>query len=174
MSKLSDQIIKELQLEPHIEGGYFRQTYATPRNITIQKEDGPKERALMTVIYYILTVDSPTNHFNRNTSDIIHFYHCGLPIKYHVLTPDGQCSSTILGPDILAGQKLQFMVPGGCWKASELMAPDSVSPDAADFNLISEAVAPGFDYDDWVIAGEDDIKKLLPQTWESYKRFIKY
>ena len=42
-----DQVIEELQMEPHIEGGYFKLTYKSP---TIQKEDGPKERALMTVI----------------------------------------------------------------------------------------------------------------------------
>lgn len=61
------------------------------------------------------------------------------------------------------------MVPAGFWKAAELVLEDA-SP--FDYGLISEAVAPGFDYAGWSMATKEDIQELIPQTWESYKRFI--
>lgn len=165
-----EAIIKDLQLNPHVEGGFFVLTYTSSRNITIQKENETPERALMTIIYYMLTVDSPFNHFHKNSSDIVHFFHLGAPMKYHVITPEGQISSAVLGPNISAGQRPELMVPAGCWKAAELLCEGDGCP---DYGLISEAVAPGFDYADWAIAKKEDIQKIIPQKWQEYKRYVK-
>ena len=78
-------VIETLQLEPHIEGGYFRRTYASPKSITITKqtENGQEvrcERPIMTSIYYCLTSDHPIDYFHRNHSDIMHYFNLGLPI----------------------------------------------------------------------------------------------
>ena len=66
-----------------------------------------------------------------------------------------------MGPDILAGHKLQLIVPGGHWKAAELMITSKYNvhgPPDIDYGLISEAVAPEFNYMDWTLATEEDIK----------------
>lgn len=165
-----ESLLKELQLEPHVEGGYLVRAYSSPQIITIRKEDGSHmDKFLMTCAYYMLTVDSPINHFNRNGTNIVHYYHLGLPIRYHVITPEGQCSSTVLGPNISAGEKLQFMVPARCWKAAELVLQDDCP---LDYGLISEGMAPGFDYADWSLATTEVIQTLIPQEWENYKHFI--
>lgn len=168
MSK--DLLIKELQLEPHVEGGYFQQTYVSAGKKKIQKDDGSRpERHIMTSIYYMLTEDSPIGHFHRNSSDIVHYHHImGLSLKYHILDPEGEVSSIVLGPNIAAGERPQVIVKAGCWKATELLPNKRY-----DYGLLSEAVNPGFNYADWSIATEEDIKVLLPNTWKTWKRFIK-
>ena len=170
-------LIEKLQLEPHVEGGYFLRTYTSSESTTIRTEDGSlSKRAVMSSIFYLLTSDSPINYFHKNLFGIVHYFHLGLPIKYHVITPEGQCSTTILGPDILAGHKLQLIVPGGHWKAAELMITSKYNvhgPPDIDYGLISEAVAPEFSYTDWTLATEEDIKKLVPKDWEFYKHFTK-
>jgi predicted cupin superfamily sugar epimerase len=168
-----DLLIKELNMEPHVEGGYFVQTYATSENTTIVKDDGRhSQRPLMTVIHYLLTSDSPYGHFHRNRSDVVHFYNLGLSLKYHVITPEGNISSVVLGPNIEAGEKPQLMVKGGCWKATEIIRDEELESKGYDFGLLSESVSPGFDYADWAIATADDIKALLPKAWKSWERFI--
>lgn len=161
-------LLTELQLKPHVEGGYFIRSYTSSRNVT-GETGSPNERPVMTCIYYMLTIDQPINHYHKNGSDIVHFYHMGLPIRYHVITPEGHCSSTVLGPNISAGQKPQLMVAAGCWKAAELMLEKD---NPLDYGLISEAVGPGFDYADWSVATKEDIQKIIPQNWEQYKHLI--
>ena len=165
-----DTVIKELGLEPNVEGGYFVRTYTSPRTIKIHKDDGTHpERPLMTSIYYMLTEDSPIGHFNRNASDIVHFFHMGLSLRYYLLTPEGEISSVVLGPNVTAGERPQITVKGGIWKATELVpCKDS----HYDFGMLGESVAPGFDYADWSMATKEQIMDLLPDTWKTYRRFI--
>lgn len=48
-----DTLIRQLGLESHVEGGYFRRTYTSPWSCSTHKQYGsPKERALMSSIYY--------------------------------------------------------------------------------------------------------------------------
>ena len=117
----------------------------------------------------MLTLDSPIDHLHLNSSDIVHYYHHGLPIKYTLISPDGDCSSIVLGTDLTAGHQLQFADPAGSYKAAELQCTED---SAADYGLISEAVVPGFDYADWSMATMDDVKRLAPQNWEAYKHLV--
>lgn len=105
-------LIRQLGLEPNVEGGYYGKTYTAPWRSTTHKQDGSaRERALMSSIYFMLTTDSPIDHWHRNSSDIVHYFHHGLPIKYTLLSPAGDCSSIVLGADLMAGQQLQFAAP---------------------------------------------------------------
>lgn len=152
-------MIETLTLQHHPkEGGYFSQTYAS--EITLAGSD----RKLMTVIYYLLSDDSPVGYMHKNRSDIVHFYHGGAPIKYWLITPTGELSVYLLGPDIANGERPQLVVKGGDWKVTQLCL-DKTRPndaDPLDYGLISEAVAPGFDYRDNEIATLDTIKRLFP------------
>ena len=72
-------VIARLDLQPHVEGGYFRRTFQADQRAMLQTAGGP--RYLMTSIYYLLTEDSPVGQFHFNQSDILHFYHLGDPIE---------------------------------------------------------------------------------------------
>ena len=112
----------------------------------------------MTSIYYLLTADSPVGHFHQNRSDILHFFHVGDPIEYFLLDPaHGRLERVVVGGDLRAGQQPQLLVKGGVWKASRLLRG------AYGYGLISEAVAPGFAYEDMTLARRDELLNAYPE-----------
>ncbi len=155
------QIITQLSLEPHVEGGYFRRTYQSEWTADLAYG----ERCLLTSIYYLLTDDSPIGHLHKNKSDIIHYFHAGSPLTYIIVHPDGRLEKKILGADIAQGQQPQLLVRGGCWKASELAS--------GEFGLISEAVSPGFEYEDMELATMEFVRSQFPQLWDNIAKYVK-
>ena len=158
----SEELITLLGLEPHpTEGGYFRRTYQSARSI--DSSDG--SRFLLTSIYYLLTQAQPGGFLHRNQSDILHYHHLGAAIRYILVSPDGVLSERVLGPDIKNGETLQLLVPGGWWKASQICA--------GEYALISEAVAPGFDYADNEIATMTSVAQHFPELQHFLEQYIK-
>jgi hypothetical protein len=156
------ELINLLGLEPHpTEGGYFRRTYES----SLRVDCGSGSRHLLTSIYYLLTKESTGGFLHRNTSDILHYHHLGAAIKYLLVAPDGMLTERILGPDIQAGETLQLLVPGGWWKASRLCA--------GEYALISEAVAPGFEYCDNQIATAELVRQRFPALSDTLAPYIK-
>ncbi|MEM9489033.1 MAG: cupin domain-containing protein [Myxococcota bacterium] len=155
------QLIDTLQLEPHIQGGYFRRTYQSSG----QWEFGWGLRHSMTSIFYLLTDDSSIGHWHLNRTDIVHCFQLGQPVKYSVISPEGEFQQHVMGPDLAAGQHLQFTVPGGWWKASELTG--------GSYGLLSEAVSPGFDYADMNMGKEDAMLQQFPHLADEIRRYIK-
>lgn len=150
-------LIQQLHLERHDEGGYFRQIHQSEWTTSTPDRPGGQRFGINT-IYYMLTDDSPIGHFHRNQSDIIHFFHAGSPMTYLTVTPEGEFNRIILGPDPAQGHVFQMTIPGGVWKASYLME--------GRFGLLSEAVAPGFDYRDRELATPEAFQQLFPQLWQ--------
>jgi len=158
-----EDIIRQLKLEPHPrEGGWFRRTYTSH----LTTETPNCKRQLATAIYYLLTREQPVGFLHRNKSNIVHCYHLGAPIRYSVINNESKIETTILGPDINAGQVPQLLVQGGLWKATQLLE--------GEFALITEVVAPGFDYEDNEVATTDVIKKEYPNLLDQLKNTIKY
>jgi predicted cupin superfamily sugar epimerase len=166
-------VIKALGLIPHIEGGYFLQTDASPISIPWRPEGSgdddteqplsqhtvaltggiregldPSKRRLSTTIFYFITPRSPLGSFHRNRNRIVHTLHRGRG-RYVLIHPDGRIETFVVGQDIVNGERLQWVVEGGVWKASFLL-PMHEGGDADDEEglLISETVVPGFEYID--------------------------
>jgi len=150
------ELIAALDLEEHVEGGYFRRSYAAEDQPRVSTDGG--KRYSMTSIFYLLTSDSPIGHFHRNRSDIVHYFQLGDPIDYFLIHPDGHLEQVTLGPDPRQGQQLQLTVPGGIWKASQLRAGGT-----RGYGLISEAVSPGFDYADMSLGDTSELRAAFPQ-----------
>ena len=157
------QLIEQLSLTAHIEGGYFSRTYCSDLTLDIPSYSRP--RHLLSSIFYMLTDDSPIGHLHKNKSDIVHYFHGGSPLTYVILHPDGNLEKKILGFDLDKGQQLQLIVRGGCWKASEL--------ESGEFGLISEAVSPGFEYEDMELAEKGMIKNRFPQVWDQIAKYVR-
>lgn len=154
----TEQLIQSLDLQEHpLEGGFFRRTYQSSREFNTPTG----RRKLLTSIFYLLTTENPIGYFHSNRSDIVHYYHLGAPLEYTLISPEGEVSRFILGSDILRGQQLQLTVKGGWWKASRLLS--------GHYGLISEAVAPGFEYEDNTLGATH----LLNLVEESEKAAIK-
>ncbi len=150
----SQSIIDTLQLEPHPEGGFFKRTCESPKVAPIGP--GDSERKLYSSIYYLLTIDSPIGYLHVNQSDIIHFFQLGDPVLYTLVSPDGKMRQITLGSEIGKGHQLQLVVPSGWWKASELKS--------GDYGLISEAVSPGFEYEDMRFITQSEVQKHVHGT----------
>jgi purine nucleoside permease/predicted cupin superfamily sugar epimerase len=150
------QLAKALNLEAHVEGGYFRQTFKADHRATISTENG--DRVTMTSIYYLLTAESPIGHFHMNQSDIMHYFHMGDPITYYMINSDGSLQKTILGPDPTQGHQMQMLVKGGTWKASKTSTDGKYG-----YGLIGEAVAPGFEYADMQLGKKAMLLKQFPK-----------
>jgi len=159
------QWITQLKLEPHvIEGGYFRRTYQSDyTHEAIPYAQSP--RYLMTSIFYMLTDDSPIGYLHLNHADIMHYFHAGSPLTYLIVHPDGQLERVRLGNNPAAGEQLQLLVKGGCWKTSLL--------ETGEFGLISEAVSPGFEYADMASITSQEVQARFPKLWPELRHSIK-
>lgn len=157
-----DELIAHLQLEQHIEGGWFRRIYTAQP--TIATANG--ERAAMSAIHYLLTDDSPIGHLHRNHSDILHFWQLGSAVRYWLIDPVGALSSVVLGPNLRDDQQLQLLVPGGWWKASELTT--------GEYGLVSEAVCPGFDFADHEMGDRAQLTTRHPNLCDALQRLCRF
>lgn len=156
----AEEVISELGLQAHVEGGYYRRSYCSEQSLGVK---GGK--SLASSIFYLLSENQPIGHFHKNQSDILHFYHGYGLIRYYLITAQGELSVVDMGCDITQGQQLQLVVPGGTWKASELIQ--------GEFGLISEVVVPEFRFEDMVLAGSDEWvswEKKYPELVRFIKR----
>ena len=121
---------------------------------------------MASTIYYLLSAEAPVGRFHRNRADITHFLHSGGPIVYCLISPEGEWREVVLGTALTAGEVLAFTCPGGWWKSSHL-------PAGVEHGLISEIVAPGFDYADHTIADEAMFARLFPQHRARWVRYVR-
>lgn len=159
-----DILAKDLHLMPlSEEGGYFSETYRSG-NIETDRQSG--SRSLLTIIYFLMSHDmGGRNYIHQNKSDIIHFFHEGWPALYITVSPEGKYEEFILGKDVSKGHVPQLIVKGGYLKAARVMnelKEYETFPGEVPFTLISEAVAPGFDFRDRFVPGLKDVEKLHP------------
>ena len=152
-----------LGLEAHLEGGFFRQTYESVEEVMT----ATGLRPMMNSIFYLLTAQSPIGALHRNRSDIAHFHHAGGPATYLLVSPAGEVTEVVLGSDYLAGEVPTFTAPGGCWKTSWIAGPGG----GVDC-LISEAVVPGFRYDDREMATLEGFAKEHPTLLDRFRPYI--
>ena len=134
MTNISN-IIDKLQLQPHPEGGFYKETYRSIDTCL----DG--SRNLQTAIYFLLTSDN-VSHFHRIKSDEIWYFHDGQTLEIIEIDSNGNETITRLGKDILNGEVLQHVVPAGIWFGARLAAH-------SEFCLVGCQVSPGFDFKDF-------------------------
>jgi predicted cupin superfamily sugar epimerase len=157
-----EEIIASLNLVKHIEGGYFAEIYRAQEQVPTERSGNL--RNMCTSIYYMLTRERPIDHLHKNQSDIIHYFHTGSAITYLIIDPQGRLEKVKLGSNLAAGEQLQLLVKGGCWKAAFL--------ETGDYGLIGEAVAPGFDYRDMEI-GDENLLTQYPHLAFEIKNYLK-
>jgi predicted cupin superfamily sugar epimerase len=147
----ADAIIAALDLQPHPEGGYYREIYRSP--LMLDGLPHGERRHAATGIYFLL----PTGAFSawhRVRSDEIWHHYQGDPVRLHLIV-DGVYTSHLLGQDILAGQRPQVVVPAHAWQAAE--------PEGDAYALCGCNVAPGFDFADFEMPPADELAALLPE-----------
>src|SRR5262245_33586587 len=144
MSSLTaEDLIRLLNLQPlPREGGFYRETYRAAQRVP----DADAERSAGTAIYYLLTADT-CSALHRLPSDEGYHFYLGSPVSLLLLSPGGSRVVT-LGPDLLAGQQLQCVVPAGVWQGS-FVGQGGVRAGGGDFALLGTTVSPGFEFRDY-------------------------
>ena len=151
-----DQLIRYLRLELlPIEGGYFRQTWSSDDLVSIPGYDG--QRPAGTAIYYLLTSDPDSfSALHRlATGEIYHFY-LGDPVEMLLLAEGAPGRRIILGPDLLGGQHVQYVVPRSVWQGSRVIP-------GGRFALLAATMAPGFDARDFTLGRRQELLPRFPE-----------
>lgn len=139
--------VEKLEMLPHPEGGFYKETYRSEESIP------GTNRQLMTGIYFLLTSDN-VSRFHRIKSDEMWFYHAGSPLIVHTLDENGHTQNHV-GLDFEAGQQPQFLVPKYTIFGSSVLLEDS-------YSLVSCVVAPGFDFADFELFSKEELLPLFP------------
>ena len=123
------EIIRLLDLKPHPEGGFYRETFRDPA----RSESG---RAASTAIYFLLEAGQVSHWHRVDAAEIWHFY-AGAPLAISVSRTGEDLSRHVLGPDLLEGERPQFVAPAHWWQSAESLGP---------WTLVGCTVAPGFEF----------------------------
>jgi predicted cupin superfamily sugar epimerase len=148
--------IKELQLKPHPEGGFFKEIYRSETKL-LKKGLPPRfsgNRNAITSIYYLLK-SKDISKFHRLKSDEIWHYYTGSPITIHTLTDTGTYQKITLGSDMDKNMVFQCAIRHDQWFGATVDDPSS-------FTLVGCSVAPGFDFNDFELANKLDLIKQYP------------
>lgn len=150
------QIIRTLELQPHPEGGFFRETYRSAGWIARESLDPGYQgaRNYSTCIYFLLTSEVFSAWHRIRQDEIWHFYD-GSAIELHVIAEDGSYAKTVIGRDIAQGQVPQFVVAGGSWFAATVI-------DREAYALLGCTVAPGFDFLDFELPTRAELTGKFP------------
>ena len=133
------EIIARLELKPHPEGGHYRETFRDSRT----DADG---RSLSTAIYFLLA-RGERSHWHRIDAVEMWHYYAGGALTLRIADEGGQRTVT-LGPDLVAGEVPQAIVPVQAWQSAE---------SCGEWTLVGCTVAPGFDFATF---------ELAPKGWE--------
>ncbi len=140
---------RRLELSPHPEGGWFRETWRSP--LTIGESALPPDytgpRNAGTAILFLLM---PGQHSAWHTvrSAELWLYHRGSPLLLEFGAEAHSAHTHVLGPDIEGGDQPQLVIPPGHWQRA---IPRDDEP-----SLVSCVVVPGFDFADFAMAATSD------------------
>lgn len=129
MSELTaEKVIRTLELKPHPEGGYYRETFrdCVPGGA----------RARSTAIYFLLEAGQISRWHRVDAAEVWHWY-AGAPLLLSIVPASGRRSTVRLGPDILAGESPQAVVAAHNWQQARSLGL---------FSLVGCTVAPGFEF----------------------------
>ena len=112
----AEELIKQLDLVRHPEGGWYRETYRAIETIhtTALPERFAGDRSFCTAIYFLLE-KGDVSTFHRINSDELWHFHAGASLTIHMLSPAGEHLTLRLGADLAAGASYQAVVPAGYW-----------------------------------------------------------
>jgi predicted cupin superfamily sugar epimerase len=153
-STTADAVIRLLDLAPHPEGGYFRETFrAAPLPFALPERG---VRAASTAIYFLLQ-RADFSAFHRVRSDEAWHHYLGAPLELHLLDPSG-ATKLVLGPSLERGERPQAVVRAGVYQAARLAEG---SP--GEFTLVGCTVAPGFDFADFEMPPRSELVARFPE-----------
>lgn len=126
----ADEIIARLGLQPHPEGGHFRETFRAP------DATNSGGRGASTAIFFLLKAGE-RSHWHRVDADEIWHHYAGAPLELS-MSDDGKTTRHLrLGSNFGLLETPQGVVPRGVWQAARSLG---------NWTLVGCTVAPAFDF----------------------------
>ncbi|KAG0560194.1 hypothetical protein KC19_10G161200 [Ceratodon purpureus] len=185
----TQEILDLLKLQPAIpEGGYFSETFRDT-DIFLPKSSLPSRykvgRPVSTAIYYFLPSGNVSHLHRLPSSEVWHFY-SGEPITVFEIDDEGNTNHTVLGPDFMAGQKLQYVQKPWVWFGAYLTKDIAHIPEPGKplvksaprdpqkhYSLVGTTVAPAFQPEDFELATRKELVTKFPQA-QAIIEFLTY
>jgi uncharacterized protein len=150
------ELINQLELRKHPEGGFYKENYRS--DFVITKNALPSffesDRNISTSIYFLLP-SGEKSLLHRIKSDEVWYYHKGSTLLIYIMTNTGMAIHR-LGPSLADGDRFQVIVPANSWFGAIVEEKDS-------FVLCGCNVAPGFDFLDFELGSRKELLNLYPQ-----------
>jgi predicted cupin superfamily sugar epimerase len=137
MHPRASTLVEQLGLEPHPEGGYFREIHRS--SAIVRPGDDRSVRAAVTSIYFLLAAGQHSRWHRVRSDEIWHFYE-GDPLEILVSAPSLQHVERLIVSSVTGAGRLVQVVPPGWWQAAR--------PQGA-YSLVGCTVAPGFEFGDF-------------------------
>lgn len=155
MNQKAIALIEQLELMPHPEGGYYRETYRAPLDIESPAHEG--RRSAFTSIYFLLAAEH-YSAWHRVASDESWFFHAGSDLAVYSLLPSADSKPSALQVQTLGNpeasgntdSRFELTIPAGRWFAAKPTKPDA-------YALVSCVVAPGFVFEDFALATRQNL-----------------
>lgn len=127
----AEDVIRHLELKPHPEGGFYRETFRDPRR-------DESNRAISTAIYFLLKAGEVSRWHTVDATEVWH-WHAGSPLELRI-APHARAlpMHRLLGPDLASGAEPQIVVRAHYWQQARSLG---------DWSLVGCTVAPGFTFD---------------------------
>jgi predicted cupin superfamily sugar epimerase len=155
------EIIETLDMRPHPEGGFYKETYRSNQTCISANN---AQRNVGTAIYYLLQ-DDDKSHFHRLSSDELWFFHLGQPLEI-VCIVNGKIETLLLSNHFENGDRPQCLIPANTWFAARVM-------DSKGYGLVSCTVSPGFDFADFEMADRSLLIAEFPHLKKTIEMFTR-
>jgi predicted cupin superfamily sugar epimerase len=164
----AEQLVKELSLIPHPEGGFYKETYRSP--IKIDSRCLPKnfrgDRNMATGIYFLLEKGNFSAFHKIKSDETWHFYY-GDTLEVIEINDAGKLIITSVGSNLTEGATFQYTVKANHWFGSRVKNNGKMS-------LVGCTVYPGFDFNDFEMGKRDELIELFPQHAEIIKELTRF
>jgi predicted cupin superfamily sugar epimerase len=138
----ANQLIRDLRLQPHPEGGYFREIHRS--TLSVHPDDGRPARSALTVIYFLLDA-SGHSRWHRVASDETWQYVEGATLELLRIDPALREMERMRVGALGDGAEPVKVIPAHHWQAAR---------STGAYTLVSCAVGPGFDFADFAMLSD--------------------
>jgi len=150
-------LVKELDLLPHPEGGYYKETYRSEGKISTSclSSDFKGDRNMATAIYFLIEKGNFSALHKIKSDETWHFYY-GDALEVIEINDQGELTITKIGAHLQKGETFQYTVKANTWFGSRVSGN-------GNFSLVGCTVYPGFDFNDFELANRQELIKQFPQ-----------
>ena len=152
------ELVDTFKMNSHPEGGWYKETYRSPINVSFVKDGTTYERSASTAILFLIS-SSSVSRLHRLKSDELWHFHSGDALTVVEMDEDTrEVKKTRVGPNITNGEVFQYAVPAGKWFGSY---------SDGDWSLVGCTVSPGFDFCDFELARKDIMHNIFANVPEA-------